>query len=207
MGADAQAVRHRCEQLGVSRQGRQQMMPHMYGAPGWVRSKEGGTEGALETCETRTEDTGGNRVSEREQACMRRCEQLGMSRQRRQQLMICTGDKRRWARSIIERMRSLDGERIPPHPSHSPETTPQRQTASALAQSENWETTERDGNRYISYTYGAHIDQRFHTAAVVFPGETEGVGLFVDREFQKGEYITRRGWERLWVKSVKQWRG
>ena len=88
-----QAHRHRCERLGVSRQRRQQLMLCMYDIPGWARAREGGTERAPETREARTEDTGANGVSEREQVRMHRCEQLGMSRQRRQQLMLCMYDR------------------------------------------------------------------------------------------------------------------
>ena len=118
------------------------------------------------------------------------CEQLEMSRQRRQQLMLRMHDTRRWARSMLERIYSLDGERVHPHPGMSPETAPQRRTASELTQSGKWETIERDGEKHISYTHDTHVDQRFHTAAVIFPGGTTGIGLFADREFQRGEYIT-----------------
>ena len=113
-------------------------------------------------------------------------------RQRKQQQTPCMYDERRWARARIERMTSLDGERVHPHPGHFPETetASQRQTALALAANEKWKTTERDGEKHISYTHSTHIDQRFHTAAVTFPDGTKGIGLFADREFQKGEYIT-----------------
>ena len=104
--------------------------------------------------------------------------------------MLRMHDTRRWARSMLERIYSLDGERVHPHPGMSPETAPQRRTASELTQSGKWETIERDGEKHISYTHDTHVDQRFHTAAVIFPGGTRGIGLFADREFQRGEYIT-----------------
>ena len=89
-------------------------------------------------------------------------------------------------------MYSLDGEKVHPRPGHflETETTSQRQTALALTQSRKWVTTERDGEKYISYTHDTHVDRRFHTAAVIFPDGTRGIGLFADREFQRGEYIT-----------------
>ena len=87
------------------------------------------------TQETPTEDMGADGAREREQARrMHRCEQRGVSRQRRQRLRLRMYDIRRWARSILERIYSLDGERVHPHPGMSPKTASQRQTASELAQ-------------------------------------------------------------------------
>ena len=133
----------------------------------------------------------GAETAKREQTRrMHRCEWRGASRKRKQQIMIRMYDIQRWAKSMLERIYSLDGERVHPHPGMSPTTAPQRRTASELAQGEKWETRENLGWKYISYKYDTHTEQRFHTAEVVFPDGTEGVGLFADREFQKGEYIT-----------------
>ena len=145
----------------------------MYGAPYPERAQE-----------TPTEDTDADRAREREQTRrMYRCEQRGVNRQRRRRQTPGMYDTRRWAKAKMERMYSLDGERVHPHPGHLPETetTAQRRTAVEIAQGEKWRTIERDGEKYISYTHDTHVDQRFHTATVIFPDGTKGIGLFADR--------------------------